>query len=108
MILACLDDLLGRVEPLAQQSAVLMSPKRLGDTMVSTHESDTDGGVASDVGLFEATDAEDNASDAGGNAGLQCSGQRFGCRPLKRLPSAPPASTSLFDSCGAQAAKHDF
>ena len=72
--------------------------------MVSTHESDTDG-VASDVGLFEATDAEDNASDAGGNAGLQCSGQRFGCRPLKRLPSAPPASTSADKKQKKQAKK---
>ena len=79
---------MGRVGPLAQQSAVLGSPRRLGDTMVSIRESDTDGagsGVASDVGLFEATDAEDNASDVGGNAGR---------RLPKRLASACPASTS--------------
>ena len=52
--------------------------------MVSTHGSDTDGDVASDVGLFDGTDAEDNASDVGGNAGR---------RLPKRLASACPAST---------------
>ena len=56
--------------------------------MASIHESDTDGagsGVASDVGLFDGTDAEDNASDVGGNAGR---------RLPKRLASASPARRS--------------